>query len=279
MNIFVYGTLTKGLDLSYALDHAKFLGHSLISGELYDLGSFPGLKKTTDPQAVVYGELYAIDDQILAHLDRLEGYDPTDLNASMYIRQNVSVTCFDDGSKVDAQVYVYQRDVTTQPLISHGDYRRYLQEKQEEPHWYLAYGSNMSSERLLARIYRVHDLQVGYLEGYQLVFNKKNLRWGTAANLSYRGHGYRCPFVAYGLDLADLQQLDLHEGEPSHYVRLGLPFTTKSGKTFLGHIYLAHPNLVIEEKVPASEYMNHIYCGYQEHDFETSFDGIACGND
>ncbi|MDG2990491.1 gamma-glutamylcyclotransferase [Candidatus Synechococcus calcipolaris G9] len=277
-HLFVYGTLTQGLGLSDRLANATFLGHGLTQGRLYDLGSFPGFKAADHAQEVVYGELYQVDAETLRTLDGIEGYDPNQIDDSMYIREMIPVVSFQDGRTVHAQVYVYQKNITPQHQIPHGDYRRYLQEREDGLHWYIAYGSNMSSERLLDRISTVYDNQVGFLDGYQLVFNKKNPRWGTAANLRYRGQGYRCPFVAYALDREDLHQLDSFEGEPSHYVRLGLPFTTSSGKRSLGHIYLAHPQRLVAESPPLAEYLGYLYHGYQEHDFDPIFDPFTTGN-
>lgn len=277
-HLFVYGTLTQGLGLANKLANATFLGHGLTQGTLYDLGSFPGFKATDNAENVVYGELYQVDTQTLKTLDRIEGYYPDQVDDSMYVRETIPVVSFQDARTVHAQVYVYQREVNPERQIFHGDYRRYLQEREDGLHWYIAYGSNMSSERLLDRICEVYDCQVGFLDGYQLVFNKKNQRWGTAANLRYRGQGYRCPFVAYALDREDLHQLDSFEGEPSHYVRLGLPFTPSSGKSTLGYIYLAHPQRLVEECLPLAKYLGYIDHGYREHGFDPIFNPFTTGN-
>jgi len=63
-----------------------------------------------------------------------------------------NVTLLNDGSQERAYTYFYNRDLDDYEPIICGDYRRYSLENSSDRQWYIAYGSNMSSERLKARI-------------------------------------------------------------------------------------------------------------------------------
>lgn len=265
--VFVYGTLLGGMILSEALAGATFLGHGRTGGVLCDLGLYPGLGAGT---GAVYGELYAVDRARLARLDRIEGFDPRDLADSLYLRRPLDVRPLDGGPPVVAHSYFYRdRSRLTQPIPC-GDYRRYRLEQSDGPQWYIAYGSNMSSARLRARLGpdAIRAVETGHLEGYELRFNKRAHDGGVYANLAYRGAGHRCPFAAYLLSPDDIRLLDMHEGEPGHYVRLGLPFPKAGGHLGLGHVYVAAPERVIPDRTPDPDYLRHLLTGYAEHGFD-----------
>ncbi len=265
--VFVYGTLLGGMILSEALAGATFLGHGRTDGVLYDLGPYPGLGTGT---GAVYGELYAVDRARLARLDRIEGFDPRDLTGSLYLRRPLDVRPLDGGPTIGAHGYFYRdRSRLTRPIPC-GDYRRHKLEQSDQPQWCVAYGSNMSSARLRARLGddAVRAVEAGHLEGYALRFNKRAHDGGVRANLAYRGAGHRCPFAAYLLSPDALDELDGWEGEPDHYVRLGLPFPRADGRLGLGHVYIAAPERVIPDRTPDPKYLQHLLDGYAEHGFD-----------
>ena len=111
--VFVYGTLRAGETNHSLLAQARLLGTCrLASGyRLYDLGAYPAAKKSDTGHALV-GEVYGIDGQTLAALDRLEEY-PVE-----YIRERVET---DYGP---AWIYLYCLSVARLPLIRHGDWCR-----------------------------------------------------------------------------------------------------------------------------------------------------------
>ncbi len=70
--VFVYGTLKRGFGNHHWLAGAPFLGEAeLHDVVLHDLGPFP---MAVPGEGTVRGELYAVDADGLARLDRLEGY-------------------------------------------------------------------------------------------------------------------------------------------------------------------------------------------------------------
>ena len=268
MKIFVYGTLSKGMTRSSVLVKSKFLGLGFIEGLLYDLGAYPGIVEGNNS---VYGELYEIDTTKVKELDRIEGYSSEHEYQSLYKRKEVNVILINNGSQERAHAYFFNQQLKDNKLIDCRDYRRYILESSSDKQWYIAYGSNTSSARLNDRIKTTDGIKTGYLEGYKLMFNKKAIDGSVKANIAYIGSGYRCPFVAYGLKKEQLKILDGHEGEPFHYVRIGISFPNiASGTSYIGHIYIANTSKLIQDRIPANTYLEHIYAGYEEHGFDTS---------
>lgn len=275
MNCFVYGALLKGMALFESLFGAPCLGLAFTQGELYELGTFPGMIQA---DGLVYGEVYEIDDEILSDLDQIEGYFSGHEEDSLHLRKEIHATMMKDGKGLKAWAYFFNQDISKGRQINHGadgttygDYRRYRAEAESEHQWYLAYGSNMNSERLRDRVGAPLESVPGYLDGYRLVFNKLGLNETVYANIEAAGLKDRCPIVAYGLSIEQLQQLDRHEGEPNHYVRIGLPFyDNKANYTHIGHVYVAQPGRLVEGRKPSAEYLAHIRAGYEKHGFDSS---------
>lgn len=267
IRVFVYGTLLKGMSRFATLARSQCLGHASTKGILYDLGPFPAIAEGNND---VYGELYSVTDVKLRELDRIEGYSLQDERNSLYIRKGISVTLLNDGSTENAYAYFYNSSLEGHRIIDHGDYRRFRLEASSTKQWYIAYGSNMSLQRLAERIGKTDEIKKGYLEGYKLRFNKKAAKGGSYANIAYAGPDFRCPFVAHRISKQQLQVLDRFEGEPSHYVRIGLPISDEKGESYFGHVYIANPKKLTMNESPSSDYLNHIYRGYEEHRFDTT---------
>jgi len=268
MKVFVYGTLLKSMSRFGLLADSQFMGHGFIRGVLYDLGNYPAIK---DGNSLVYGELYGIGREKLIELDSIEGYYPEDEHHSLYMRKEADVILLNDGSREKAYTYFYNHNLDDYQQIAHGDYRRYKIEDLSDRQWYVAYGSNMSLERLHERIGETHEIRTGHMEGYKLMFNKISDRGGTYANIAYAGSGYRCPFAAYAVSTEQLYQLDRYEGEPSHYIRIGLPFSDLTGESsHIGHVYIANPDKLTRDENPSHEYLKYLHIGYEEHGFDRS---------
>lgn len=103
--LFVYGTLKNGKSNHNAfLSDAKLVGEAKTDKQwgLVDLGHYPAMIMS---HKSVEGELYEIDEQILARIDRLEGVDVF----GMYSRQLIPV--FVDGVEYPAWTYImFRRD-------------------------------------------------------------------------------------------------------------------------------------------------------------------------
>ncbi len=123
MLIFVYGTLLKGLERSYVLDDSTFIGEAIAGGVfLYNLRGYPGIKNGNN---TVLGELYDVDDITLETLDMIEGFDPNNLNKSLYVRSEIHLVSHNLSLPVYS--YFYNLAVDESMLIDDGDYRNFLQ--------------------------------------------------------------------------------------------------------------------------------------------------------
>jgi gamma-glutamylcyclotransferase (GGCT)/AIG2-like uncharacterized protein YtfP len=124
-HVFVYGTLRRGGSRSIE-DHfppADFVASGCITGRIFDLGSYPGLE--LDGHCPVIGEVYQVDDHVLATLDAYEGFDPSDPERSEYHRRFVTVR-LDDGISVDCETYEISKHLTIgSSIIPGGDWIAY----------------------------------------------------------------------------------------------------------------------------------------------------------
>jgi gamma-glutamylcyclotransferase (GGCT)/AIG2-like uncharacterized protein YtfP len=107
--IAVYGTLRRGQRNHRLLGGAQFLGIGYVSGALFDMPQTP-LREYAYPALVegpgrVAVEVYRLPgDEVLAALDALELYDPSDEAGSEYLRRAVAVF---EGPVSRAYAYLY----------------------------------------------------------------------------------------------------------------------------------------------------------------------------
>jgi gamma-glutamylaminecyclotransferase len=110
--LLVYGSLRRGERANRFLADATFVGVARTAPGcmLYDLGAFPGL--VHGGEGAVLGELYDVDDDLLARLDRYEG------TPNFYRRELVEL---EDGSS--AQTYTLRLEqVRGCPVVGGGDW-------------------------------------------------------------------------------------------------------------------------------------------------------------
>lgn len=140
--IFVYGTLRRGFHNYNALlaDKISKCYDATIEGELYEAykDSFPSL---VDGDKLVKGELMYIDEfeaeyeDVMASLDRLEGYMEHNEKDSMYIRQKRKVRNEVTGHSVDAWVYIWNRAVNGDLLIEGGCFKEHRRKREQAHDW------------------------------------------------------------------------------------------------------------------------------------------------
>lgn len=119
MLAFVYGTLRKGYGNHPILEDSLFVGNakSLPQYTMLHLGGFPGV--VAGGTTSIVGELYDVDDETLANLDRLEGHP------NFYKRASISVH---DGCCVwNAETYLLPVEWLNeyrQAIIKSGDWSK-----------------------------------------------------------------------------------------------------------------------------------------------------------
>ncbi|HEU4882105.1 MAG TPA: gamma-glutamylcyclotransferase family protein [Longimicrobium sp.] len=129
-HLFVYGTLRSdaGGAMHARLMHgAQRVGPASIRGRLYHAGRYPAAVASDDAADRITGELYAIDaaaaGRLLASLDAYEAIDEAHPALSLF-RRTIVAAEREDGMRVPAWVYLYNRPVDSLPRVTSGDWLR-----------------------------------------------------------------------------------------------------------------------------------------------------------
>jgi gamma-glutamylcyclotransferase (GGCT)/AIG2-like uncharacterized protein YtfP len=124
-NVFVYGTLRAGEvnDISAAaarhdIAAPTYIGPATVKGRLYDFGSYPGLV-VDNKGALVVGDVYEIDDALVAVLDEIEHVYPG--VEGRFLGRDVTVDV--DGAALACRFYPVAKDaVAGLAEITSGDW-------------------------------------------------------------------------------------------------------------------------------------------------------------
>jgi gamma-glutamylcyclotransferase (GGCT)/AIG2-like uncharacterized protein YtfP len=144
-----------------------------------------------------------------------------------------------------------------------------------QPGYYFAYGSNMNSERVIARKMQFVNTRAGQLVDYELVFNKRSVKYlgAGAANIEPKS-GVITEGVLYELSVADeILKMDPFEGYPLRYRREIHVLKTVSGPV-RAWVYIANSQFLGDNLKPARWYLNHLLAG-QEMLSETYFSRLS----
>ena len=98
--VFTYGTLKKGFHNHHYLQQSTFIGSGKTQNKyaLYINGGLPFVVRDQSV-SLIYGEVYRVDDSVLAVLDQLEGHP------DWYCREKVNIVLDADSSVVSAWLY------------------------------------------------------------------------------------------------------------------------------------------------------------------------------
>jgi len=134
--------------------------------------------------------------------------------------------------------------------------------------WFFAYGSNMSREQMRSRAGQIADDQVGKLENYELVFNKKARGGSSTANVR-PAPGKVVYGVLYRIPESALRLLDRYQGAPEHYRRIEVNVTAGDGSRIPAQTYIA--TKVEKGLRPASHYLQSILQAASERDLPQEY--------
>ena len=129
--------------------------------------------------------------------------------------------------------------------------------------YYFAYGSNMSERRMISRGLTPLNKQIGVLENYKFIINKKSFKnpeLGFAnVMLSEKDN---VEGIVYKVLESDIKKLDKFEGAPKHYTKELLTIRLFDGELVQAIVYIANPNWVSETVLKSTtEYKNYILEG------------------
>lgn len=133
--LFVYGTLQPDIappEIANTVRQLRPIGSAFVRGRLYDLGEYPGVILDASSDTTISGEVFELpDDQtVLTTLDEYEGFNPSDHEASLFVRIKCLVI-LSDGRKLESWIYVYNRSPEQMPLVTSGDYAKLQAAKRE----------------------------------------------------------------------------------------------------------------------------------------------------
>ena len=128
-HVFFYGTLMAPFNRpgrQRITSKLTFKGRGRIRAALFDLGIYPAAIPSED-NSTVWGETYETNDaaSVLAVLDDIEGYRPSEPDRSLYTRVLADVT-LEDGRVEKAWTYFYNAPLGHAQRIQSGDYLEHL---------------------------------------------------------------------------------------------------------------------------------------------------------
>ena len=134
--------------------------------------------------------------------------------------------------------------------------------------WYFAYGDNMGREQMRSRAGEVAEEQVGKLENYEILFNKK-ARGGSATANIHPAQGKNVHGVLYRIAEPALKSLDRFQGAPMHYRRIEVNVTASDGNKIAAQAYIA--TKVEKGLRPAPHYLHSILQAAEERQLPSEY--------
>jgi len=138
--------------------------------------------------------------------------------------------------------------------------------------FYLAYGSNMYSPRLIQRVPSAKSIGMIAVDGFQLVTNKISKDGSSKCNL-VQVPNQRSWCVLFSMSREHIPLLDRAEGKGYGYERkeIALSFQEQPCVAFW---YLGQPEYCREEVLPFGWYMDFVRAGAQEHQLPLDYQRI-----
>lgn len=129
--LVVYGTLRQSfvnVFAQYLRQYSAYVGEGTFTGQLFDLGNYPGAVYQIESPNLVRGTIYNISQrkhELLPYLDDYEGIGAGFQEPHEYVRAIIPVDC--SGELRHCWVYLYNLPILDQLVIHSGDYEQYRQ--------------------------------------------------------------------------------------------------------------------------------------------------------
>jgi gamma-glutamylcyclotransferase len=132
-----------------------------------------------------------------------------------------------------------------------------------------AYGSNLDDQQMRARCASARVEARAVLPNHALAFGGFSHRWGGAVASVVPEPGARVEGLLYRITLADLRELDRHEGRPFAYERVGKLVTDEHGRRRRAQLY-RQPADTFEPWLPQPAYFQVLWHAYGRLGFDVA---------
>jgi gamma-glutamylcyclotransferase (GGCT)/AIG2-like uncharacterized protein YtfP len=128
--LIVYGTLRPPYDNQFALylrNRSRLIGEGIFTGQVFNMGSYPGAVYQHNADTRVCGTVYNIGNQketTLTYLDYYEGVGDDFEQPTEFIRAIIPVQV--NEQITDCWVYLYNLSTDDKPIIQSGDFARHV---------------------------------------------------------------------------------------------------------------------------------------------------------
>lgn len=127
---------------------------------------------------------------------------------------------------------------------------------------YFAYGTNLNLEIVEKKGLYLRNRRSAILKGYELVFNKKSIRFHLPSEIGFANIQENPSSVVeggvYEIAEKDIAVLDKTERVPEHYQRIEIEIQLSNGETLSGFTYQAQKDKTGKNLIPSRNYINHI---------------------
>nr|WP_274519798.1 MULTISPECIES: gamma-glutamylcyclotransferase family protein [unclassified Halorhodospira] len=129
---------------------------------------------------------------------------------------------------------------------------------------YFAFGSNMLTSRLQARVPSATPVGRAFLQGHQLAFHKRGADGSAKCNANWTGQPeHWLPGVIFRMDAGQLPALDDAEGP--RYDRIDVTVQNDNDTLIEAFTYRAKPDAVMDGLQPTATYYRYVIDGAIEH--------------
>ena len=127
---------------------------------------------------------------------------------------------------------------------------------------YFAYGTNLNLEIVEKKGIRLFNRQAAILLDYELVFNKKSIRFHLPPEIGFANLQPNPEAIVeggiYDIDEKDLPLLDKTERYPEHYKKLDIVVQVGDEGEISAFTYQAQKDKIDHNLIPSRNYINHI---------------------